>query len=117
MVNCKSWNEFFTQSLTLLSSHPDRTRMTVKYRPADRQYTIKVTDDYQTLKYYTDSSSDLKQIHKLHNIYITLLCTHNVIDNDGIEKVMKDVESVSTSTADDRKHHHQQQKKKRRGKQ
>lgn len=89
MVTSTSWPEFMTHSIKLLTERPDRTRCTIKYRPHDKEYTFKVTDDYSTHKFKTDQSSDLRSIREFQQVMIQLMATGE-LDEAMVEKIKKE---------------------------
>ncbi|KXN69494.1 hypothetical protein CONCODRAFT_79278 [Conidiobolus coronatus NRRL 28638] len=56
---------FIKESLSLTEQHPDKTRLSYKYRAVDGKLIVKVTNDTITLKFATDQMQDLKRLEKL----------------------------------------------------
>jgi signal recognition particle subunit SRP9 len=67
------FSSFFSASHSLFLSNPSKTRYSMKFRPGDRELTLRVTDDASCLKYRTNSSSDWKQIELFNNLFYRLM--------------------------------------------
>ncbi|KAG8076267.1 hypothetical protein GUJ93_ZPchr0006g44345 [Zizania palustris] len=75
MVYFDSWDEFVSKSVELFRNHPDTTRYVVKYRHCEGKLVLKVTDNFECLKFKTDQAQDAKKMEKLNTIFFTLM-TH-----------------------------------------
>jgi len=50
-----------------------QTRFVVKYRHCDSSLVLKVTDDFQCIKYRTDQLQDVKKLEKLNGVLMRIM--------------------------------------------
>lgn len=78
MVYIRDWQEFVLQSKQLFLTSPASTRYVWKYRPADQQIKLKVTNDVVCYQYRTSSQNDLKLIERWHYYFLKLSTTKDL---------------------------------------
>lgn len=73
MVYIDEWEEFSDRAAQLFMQSPEKTRYTFKYRHADSEVVLKVTDDRVCLKYRTDQASDMRLIENFNQLLCRLM--------------------------------------------
>jgi len=67
------WSDFVEQACALYTSSPSRTRYTWKYRVADHEVVLKVTDDTRPPVMYRSSlSSELKLVESWNMVFMKM---------------------------------------------
>jgi len=73
MTVISSWLDFLTQAKALYIDRPHHTRYSLKYRHADAEITLKVTDDRKCLQFRSHLQSDLKYVDRINSAFIKLM--------------------------------------------
>ncbi|KAF8331998.1 signal recognition particle, SRP9/SRP14 subunit [Cantharellus anzutake] len=66
MVYIKSWKDFRTAAESLYEKSPNRARWVVKYNASKGILDLKITDNFQCIKYKTKSSSVVNRFEALN---------------------------------------------------
>jgi len=73
MVLIHNWLDFLTQAKQLYIDSPAQTRYSIKYRHADAEMTLKVTDDHKCLLFRSHLQSDLRYVDKINSAFFKLM--------------------------------------------
>ncbi|XP_048213528.1 signal recognition particle 9 kDa protein [Perognathus longimembris pacificus] len=73
MPQFQNWEEFSRAAEKLYLADPMKVRIVLKYRHADGNLCMKVTDDAVCLVYRTEQAQDVKKIEKFHSQLMRLM--------------------------------------------
>ncbi|KAM4860511.1 signal recognition particle 9 kDa protein [Thomomys bottae] len=73
MPQFQNWEEFSRAAEKLYLADPMKVRVVLKYRHADGNLCMKVTDDAVCLVYRTEQAQDVKKIEKFHSQLMRLM--------------------------------------------
>ena len=73
MVYVSNWLDFLRQSRSLYLERPGQTRYTLKYRHADAELVLKVTDDRRTIQFRTHKQDELRHVERINRQLMQLM--------------------------------------------
>jgi hypothetical protein len=86
------WSDFVEQAAALYAASPSRTRYTWKYRVADNEIVLKVTDDHRVVQYRCAQSAELKLVEQWNLVFMKLATSKAQNPPPNVHQILHEIE-------------------------
>ncbi|KAK1935967.1 putative signal recognition particle SRP9 subunit [Babesia divergens] len=101
MTNYDNWSCFLQEARLLFFNRPLKTKYSVKHVKGEKYVVLKVTDDRKCCKFKLSSSSQLRQLNQLNQLFLnwSLSKEFNSLEDLPLKTEQKPLKSNKTSTS------------------